>query len=144
MKTKEQIKAYNKAYSARPEVIARAKVKNARSDQRSVRKLYKQTEASKKANLKYRRKPETKAKVKSRYLMNRYGIDSAQYQEMFKAQEGKCAICLKVTTGTMHVDHCHRTKKVRGLLCGSCNMALGLFDDSQQSLQKAIDYLNQV
>lgn len=58
-------------------------------------------------------------------------------------QEGRCAICgrdLKPGRGT-HVDHCHRTGAVRGLLCSKCNPALGLFEDNVDALIRAAEYL---
>ena len=41
----------------------------------------------------------------------------------------------------LSIDHCHNTKKIRGLLCHYCNMALGLFKDNTDIMQKAIEYL---
>jgi hypothetical protein len=60
---------------------------------------------------------------------------------MFADQAGVCVICKKVQTETMHVDHCHATGKIRALLCGRCNPALGLFDDDVERLAQAITYL---
>ena len=59
---------------------------------------------------------------------------------MLKAQNGKCAICSK-ELWKPHVNHCHQTKKVRGLLCLECNTGLGKFKDDGALLQKAIGYL---
>jgi hypothetical protein len=50
-----------------------------------------------------------------------------------------CEICN--TKENLVIDHCHDTKKVRGILCWSCNIALGHFKDSKTNLQKAMDYL---
>jgi protein-arginine kinase activator protein McsA len=61
---------------------------------------------------------------------------------MFDAQNGQCAICKKVQARTLHVDHCHNSSKVRGLLCQKCNMAIGLFNDNSDLLKKAIKYLS--
>lgn len=70
---------------------------------------------------------------------------------MVEAQNNVCAICGNPETGIypaskkprrLAVDHDHDTNTVRGLLCGPCNMALGLFYDDQTRLQKAIDYLD--
>ena len=72
-----------------------------------------------------------------------YGITADEYIEMHKSQKGKCAICNEVPTTKrgLHVDHCHETGTVRGLLCHSCNTALGSFCDDVRMLQKAITYL---
>lgn len=139
MKTKEQIQKYNKEYSARPEVIAWAAVRNARPERRAVRKSYKQTDAAKKANYKYRTKPEVKERVRRRRLELRYGITHDEYQALVIKQGERCAICTQQKS--LHVDHDHISGKVRGLLCGSCNRALGLFYDQVPLMEKAISYL---
>ena len=55
---------------------------------------------------------------------------------------GKCEICNQtITESTCHIDHCHKTNKVRGLLCNTCNKGLGLFKDNIAALSKAILYL---
>lgn len=85
------------------------------------------------------------------YLYRNYGITIINYTEMLEKQKGVCAIC--GSTGlarashskskcNLVVDHCHTTNKVRGLLCHTCNTALGQFNDSKQLLQKAIEYLD--
>ena len=78
--------------------------------------------------------------------VKKYGIDGAKYDAMLLRQGGRCAICLSVETGDkrgsrFHVDHCHSTGSVRGLLCSSCNLGLGKFRDSTESLKRAIEYL---
>lgn len=72
--------------------------------------------------------------------MKSYGLTPAQHRAMIEKQRGMCAICENIMDAH-HVDHCHDTGKVRGLLCGQCNQALGLFKDNQRSLARAIDYL---
>lgn len=75
--------------------------------------------------------------------MRKYGIDAAAYDEMLRGQNGVCAICLTATPGGRFfcVDHCHRTGRVRGLLCTHCNHGLGKFADSTANLERAINYL---
>lgn len=51
----------------------------------------------------------------------------------------ECWVC--GSTKKLSIDHCHNTKAVRGLLCGSCNLALGLFTDSVAKMKRAIEYL---
>lgn len=78
-----------------------------------------------------------------------YGITDAQYQEIFKLQDGKCAICGFQFPGqntgdrtlSPHVDHCHKSGKVRGLLCNDCNRGLGAFKDRYEFLDAASYYL---
>lgn len=70
----------------------------------------------------------------------RYGISEEQYQEMLLKQDGKCAICEKEMSPP-HVDHCHNTKKVRGLLCDTCNRGIGYLKEDINILKGAIKYL---
>jgi hypothetical protein len=82
-------------------------------------------------------------------LWELYKLTPEQYQEMYDLQNGLCYICQKPTEGRgknknrLAVDHNHSTGKIRGLLCSHCNTALGLFRDSQELLQSAINYLNE-
>ena len=64
------------------------------------------------------------------------------YEAMLVRQGGVCAICKGKPTGErLAIDHVHGTKRVRGLLCGSCNRGLGLFKDDPVRLAVAIEYL---
>lgn len=89
----------------------------------------------------------TKPHMKRRsYLMNEYGISLSDYEEMYARQSGKCDICKSDRVGNtqhkhLHVDHCHITSKIRGLLCSQCNSGLGYFKDSESTLLEAIEYL---
>ena len=77
-------------------------------------------------------------------LRREYGVTPESVDEMYTVQGGKCAICSGALTwkvNGLHVDHDHRTKWVRGLLCGRCNLGIGQFEDSTELLQKAIEYL---
>lgn len=74
------------------------------------------------------------------HLVARYGITKAQYDAMYEAQQGRCAICGEWKP-VLHVDHCHDSGSVRQLLCGSCNRMIGLAHDDVGILQSAIDYL---
>jgi hypothetical protein len=79
--------------------------------------------------------------------LRRYNLTEAQYQSMVEAQGGKCAICSKVPNGVglngkkLHIDHCHITNKVRGLLCRECNHAIGALGDSADGVRRALTYL---
>ncbi|MEK9770510.1 MAG: endonuclease VII domain-containing protein [Betaproteobacteria bacterium] len=79
-------------------------------------------------------------------LQKKYGITLEQKEAMAVAQEFKCKICgthQDDVWGSLHVDHCHITGKVRGLLCVNCNQGVGKFKDDQELLKKAIDYLKE-
>lgn len=79
---------------------------------------------------------------RERRWFKRFGITAEEYAQLLKKQKGRCAICrTKPTNVRLAVDHNHKTKIVRGLLCGKCNMALGLLNDNTKILEKAIEYL---
>lgn len=77
------------------------------------------------------------------HLRRKFGITVEQFDAALAAQGGRCAICDTDNPGTRtwHVDHCHETKRVRGLLCKSCNHGLGLFRDNPGTLLAAERYL---
>lgn len=63
---------------------------------------------------------------------------------MLASQEGRCAICPReLTLVKAHTDHNHVTGRVRGLLCNSCNVALGLLDEDVERFIAAINYLKE-
>lgn len=69
-------------------------------------------------------------------------IDYAQYEQMLQEQNYCCAICGKDNKKEMlSVDHNHKIGKVRGLLCKSCNLGLGYFQENQDFLIKATEYI---
>ena len=75
-------------------------------------------------------------------LKRRFGLSMAQYDEMLKQQSGSCAICgTPPQSIRLSVDHCHKTGKVRGLLCWKCNLSIGHFNDDPGLLLKAAAYL---
>jgi Recombination endonuclease VII len=76
---------------------------------------------------------------RSYLLDHRYGISAAQFEWLKLRQDGRCAICREAPA--VHVDHDHRTKQVRGLLCFNCNRGLGYLDDDLVTLCRAADYL---
>ena len=87
---------------------------------------------------KYRAKAVLRS-IRSR--LKQYGLTPAQYDALFQKQDGKCKVCRLAPTHRLHVDHCHKTGIVRGLLCNGCNGGLGMFKDDPGLLRKAIEYL---
>jgi hypothetical protein len=79
------------------------------------------------------------------FLNRTYGISFDEYLTMFQAQGGLCAIChgVQASGKVLAVDHDHETGKVRGLLCGRCNMALGLIDEDPFWPDKVGKYLTE-
>ena len=71
-----------------------------------------------------------------------YKIDVYEYVRLYESQQGKCKICTKPQLKTLCVDHCHKTGKIRGLLCSQCNHILGLSYENIETLQNCIKYLN--
>ena len=96
----------------------------------------------KKAREYHHRHPDRTADGK---LMWRLGVPRGTYAKMLAAQEGKCAICCTTDPGArtkrFHVDHCHVTNQLRGLLCHHCNIGLGSFRDKSDLLIDAAKYL---
>ena len=83
---------------------------------------------------------------RSRHLKKQFGISIQEYNSLFTKQGCKCAICRATKVGNtqhkhMHVDHCHKTGKIRGILCSKCNTLLGMARDSIKILKAAIGYL---
>lgn len=74
-----------------------------------------------------------------------YGITLLDYERMVDEQLGKCAICEEdaksCPKGVLFVDHCHKTGKIRGLLCSLCNFTLGNARDNVEILRSAANYL---
>jgi hypothetical protein len=73
-----------------------------------------------------------------------FGVD--EYNALKKEQSNNCAICgrnEKEFKRRLHLDHCHTTGKVRGLLCSNCNTAIGLLKDDIDVIASAISYLQQ-
>ena len=75
-------------------------------------------------------------------LQKVYGLTLEQYNQMFVSQNGKCKICNESQEKRLCVDHCHKTGKVRGLLCSNCNFGIAFLKDDPNLLLSAIKYLN--
>ena len=78
--------------------------------------------------------------AKNYHLQYKFGIGIEEHNRIYAEQNGCCNICKKPFE-TMDMDHDHVTGKIRGLLCRGCNIALGLFHDNIESLEKALIYL---
>jgi len=70
----------------------------------------------------------SKEKRKFYSMKSRYGLTEEEYNQMILQQDNKCAVCTQPFTTTPHVDHCHTTGRVRGLLCSPCNTGLGVYE----------------
>lgn len=90
----------------------------------------------------YRKDPE---KYKWLRLKNSIGLTKDVFYSMLEKQDNKCALCQRpfesLSKRLLHIDHCHETGKIRGLLCMPCNVGLGMLGDNEESLEKALSYL---
>ncbi len=85
---------------------------------------------------------------KESFLKSKYGITLAEYEAMLSSQNGVCAICKRPERRKsryggvcrLHVDHCHETGVVRGLLCSRCNLAFDAFG-TEERIAAALEYL---
>lgn len=84
-------------------------------------------------------------------LNKKYGVSSEEFDNLLVVFKNQCAICSKQLVlpvsgqgqprNAAVLDHNHKTGNIRGILCNSCNKALGLFDDNIDFLEKAVGYL---
>lgn len=89
------------------------------------------------------RHPDKTSKRDRQYnLKSKYGISQYDYDQIWEAQSGLCAICGHTDFKTLSVDHDHHTGIVRGLLCTNCNQGLGKFKDNPNLLISAVAYLH--
>jgi hypothetical protein len=133
MRTKEyweKHKEYNKQYYS----LNKEKVL-ARNDKWRVNNI----EKVRKATREWRRKnPEKTRSARLKYM---YGINLEQYNKILSYQNNVCAICHQISYRNLVVDHCHKTGIVRGLLCDSCNVTLGLMGEDIPSIERILSYL---
>lgn len=85
----------------------------------------------------YREKSVEKRREAIRYY--RYGLTQEQFDKLLATQEGRCAICGDPFNRTPHVDHCHTTGRVRGLLCAPCNTGLGVYEKKHKLFKRYLD-----
>lgn len=105
-------------------------------------------EKSKKRKRETYQTPEGWLKVRAAHLKRSFGMTLDDYQEIHDRQGGRCAICGREESARyrgrvklLAVDHCHRTNKIRGLLCQSCNVIIGTSGDDPLLLLQAIGYI---
>lgn len=91
----------------------------------------------------YRKNKEAMVLINRRKALARYGVTIEQYEAMYRAQNGACAICHRqnISGRRLAVDHHHATGKIRGLLCSRCNTGIGQFNEAPQIMAAAINYL---
>jgi hypothetical protein len=118
MRTPEQLKEYHKQYRDKHRDKMRQYAKKYRDAHRDV----------------------------PQHLMRKYGITVEDKQAMWDRQDGKCAVCKEpmkhVFDRDCCVDHCHETKKVRGLIHWYCNILVGVLEAKPLTLQQVIAYVD--
>lgn len=87
------------------------------------------------------RNPEADAVYQRTYRLKRYGISAQEYAAMVVRADGRCEVC--GDPGVLHVDHCHRERRGRGMLCPPCNKALGLLRDDPERLEALASYVRE-
>jgi Recombination endonuclease VII len=139
-------KRSNKKYKTEEERISAKNATQRRYRERNKHKeraYYLKTRDSRLARERQRRTDDPSLSRKYN-LKKMYGITLDQFAAMLAEQGSVCAICKADTPrgkGAWHVDHCHSTGRVRGLLCHDCNTGIGKLKDSPQLLRDAISYL---
>lgn len=89
----------------------------------------------------WKRRKGAAEKIEGYRIKYRYNLTIEQRDAMVIAQGGACAICAELFVKAPHIDHCHETGVVRGLLCDLCNRGLGYFKDSFDRLRRAANYI---
>ncbi len=76
-------------------------------------------------------------------IKKKYGITDTEYFQLYESQNGVCAICKghDAQGAKLSVDHCHTTNQIRGLLCRTCNVAIGYLREDINLLESSIEYL---
>ena len=94
-------------------------------------------------------------KKSNEQLKIKFGLTRTELEAIYIAQNMSCKICgteglvhgikksYKDKIKTLHVDHCHATGKIRGLLCNSCNVAMGMMNDDIDIMKNAIKYIEE-
>jgi hypothetical protein len=133
---KEWIRQYHKSSQGKEK--RKEWVQGNREKIEEYRLLYKQDEIKQEKSKIYHR---------ARWLKENFNMTVDDYMAMYEKQNGQCAICGSDSASNGRrknfcVDHSHSTGKVRGLLCHSCNVSIGLMKDSPSLLRQAADYLD--
>lgn len=151
-KNKERAKKYAKKYRTENSyIISLKKKKYQEKNKNKISDYMKKYYLKNKESMLYIKREYYKRnskKLRDKRIINQYGISQNEYDEMFIKQGGVCEICLKVETSkqgevlkSLSIDHDHESGKVRGLLCGRCNAAIGLLKEDIELFEKAKKYL---
>lgn len=151
---KEKRREYDRIRLQDPKVKARMKAYRQSERGKAMLKRagakLRATEEYKKRAREYKKTDRYQRWRRNHDFKNKFGITLEEYDKTSELQNNVCAIChqpetflLKGRVHSLAVDHCHKTGKIRGLLCRNCNQMLGLAKDDINTLEKAADYLKQ-
>lgn len=110
---------------------------------KATKKKYRLENPDKIKQIHYNWRKNNPDKLSNLILRNRYGLTLQEYDTMLEQQNHKCAMCGRSKDDfkkRLHVDHDHKTGKIRGILCGGCNHAIAILDN-KDLLEKAKKYL---
>lgn len=86
--------------------------------------------------------PDASRTWKRRTRVKQYRLTLEEFDALLTGQGGVCAVCGNPPKlGNLHIDHCHETGRVRGLLCAGCNTSIGKLGDCAAGLRRAVAYL---
>lgn len=149
MKTEdaEKRREYNQRYYERNKEVLKEKQRERNSKSRDRIRVYNQKYVAENAEKKkaymaeYGRK--NRPRLRAYMRLYRYGVTPEQYEQMLADQGGVCGICKRASEKQwgLVVDHNHQTGRVRGLLCDTCNVAIGLLDEDAARLSMALEWI---
>lgn len=144
-KAKREVIGKPDGRKCRPRMSEEDKAKSGR--ERAKKHYYKNLEKSREYARDYARKNADPDKKRRTRLKANYGMTPEQWQAMFNAQGCKCAICESTDAGSKagwNTDHCHKSGRVRFILCAHCNRGLGAFKDNPDVMRKAAKMLEEL
>ena len=115
---------------------------------------YRKTDKYKKQKKKYDKRSynkQDKEKRSSRDKSKLYGITQEDLKGKYADQNGRCKLCgvskplyakRSSSETSLHVDHCHKTNKVRDLICSRCNLMVGLLETRFEDIIECIKYIS--
>lgn len=124
--------------------LAKARYDSATAVQRMKEWRERNPERHKAYQAEYRRRPDRKRAMRDLYYRRTFGISADEFDAMLEAQGGVCAICRQrpEREASLHVDHCHRTGRIRGILCVNCNQGIGKLGEDPELFRRAAEYLS--
>lgn len=134
----EKAKAYQSSYR-----LANRERLRVRDRERDKHRKSKPEYRERRAELNKIQYARNREKYRNFYLKKKYSLTEQEYQQMYEAQDGLCAICGNPpnSDGQLAVDHDHKSGLVRGLLCNDCNIGIGRLGDDVSRLESAVAYL---